>query len=156
MISPISCLSGVIKMSSSRFSSALQQHYALTSQAHEEAPESNKVPRHASIRAEELVLPKTIKWARSIPSDLRPRALVIKFPRIANAMADIWSQPRLFNILLCQLMLDDRGERDGFPLDVLQDLANLRVHFDSRYKHPGTDVWCSATDRYRSMERRAK
>lgn len=100
-------------------------------------------------RTVEVVLPQTIKWARSIPSELRPRALVIKFPRIANAMADAWTHPNLFNMLLCQLMLDDRGGRQGFPFDVLQDLANLRVYFDSRYKHPGTDVWCSIADRYK-------
>lgn len=98
-------------------------------------------------RSVEVVLPQTIKWARAIPSELRPRALAIQFPRIANALADVWSQPSLFNMLLCQLMLDDRGGRQGFPFDVLQDLANLRMHFDTRYKHPGTDVWCSVTNR---------
>lgn len=115
-------------------------------------PKSNQAAeptRQRTKRSEELVLGGTIKWARSIPSDLRPRALVIKFPRIANALADSWSQPKLFNMLLCQLMLDDRGGRQGFPFDVLQDLANLRVHFDSQYKHPGTDIWCSVTDRYK-------
>jgi hypothetical protein len=84
----------------------------------------------------------TIAWARSIPSDIRPRALVIKFPRIANILAGAWSDPIKFDKTLRELMMDTRGKRQGFPLDVLQDLANLRAYFNQAHK-PSLkgDVW---------------
>jgi hypothetical protein len=84
----------------------------------------------------------TITWARSIPSDIRPRALVIKFPRIANILASAWLRPMQFDKILRDLMMDDRGQRQGFPLDVLQDLANLRAHFDQTNKPAvKNEVW---------------
>lgn len=84
----------------------------------------------------------TIAWARAIPSGIRPRALVIKFPRIANILAGASSDPIKFDKTLRELMMDTRGKRQGFPLDVLQDLANLRAHFDGTHK-PSLkgDVW---------------
>jgi hypothetical protein len=84
----------------------------------------------------------TIAWARSIPSDVRPRALVIKFPRIANILAAAWSDPIRFNKALNEFMVDTRGKRQGFPLDVLQDLANLRAYFDRANKPAAkVDIW---------------
>lgn len=76
----------------------------------------------------------TIRWARDIPSALRPRFLVINFPRIANTLADVWCQPRVFHMLLCQLTVDDRGGRQGFPLEVKRDLAKLRIYFEKFQK----------------------
>lgn len=84
----------------------------------------------------------TISWARSIPSHIRPRALVIKFPRIANILAAAWSDPIKFDKTLRELMMDNRGQRQGFSLDVLQDMASLRTYFDESHK-PSLkgDVW---------------
>lgn len=87
----------------------------------------------------------TIDWARGIPSDIRPRSLVIKFPRIANILAAAWSDPIRFDKALRDFMVDDRGRRQGFPLDVLQDLANLRAYFDKVHKPAArTDIWNSS------------
>lgn len=49
-------------------------------------------PRENKVRA------TTIRWARAIPSFLHPRALVTQFPRIANTMADLWTQPKIFHM----------------------------------------------------------
>lgn len=84
-------------------------------------------PRENKVRA------SIIRWAREIPSTLRPRALVMQFPRIANTMADVWAQPKVFHMLLCQSTVDDRGDRRSFPLEVRQDLAKLRIYFDKMH-----------------------
>lgn len=90
----------------------------------------------------------TIDWARAIPSDIRPRALVIKFPRIANILAAAWPDPLRFDKALNEFMVDNRGRRQGFPLDVLQDLANLRAHFDKLHKRPiKADIWNTVSKR---------
>lgn len=84
----------------------------------------------------------TITWARGIPSDIRPRALVIKFPRIANILAAAWANPIQFDKALREFMMDSRGQRQGFPLDVLNDLANLRAYFDQLHKPAvNTNIW---------------
>jgi hypothetical protein len=86
----------------------------------------------------------TIAWARTIPSDLRPRALVMKFPRIANSLAEAWEHPKLFEMRLRELVHDDRGGRNGFPFDVVQDLANLQTYFNQQRSAPAQDVWADA------------
>lgn len=97
-------------------------------------PVSYEKMRRAEDPRENRVRFATVRWARTIPSALRPRALVIQFPRIANTMADVWCQPKVFHMLLCQLMVDDRGGRKGFPLEVKRDLIKLRMHFDRTHK----------------------
>jgi hypothetical protein len=94
--------------------------------------------RHLKVRR------STIAWARSIPSTFRPRVLVIKYPRIANSLAEAWQHPRMFERQLRALMHDDRGGRKGFPFDVVQDLANLQSYFEQQNKAPGQDVWAAA------------
>jgi hypothetical protein len=64
------------------------------------------------------------------PFLLRPRAPVMRFSRVANTLADVWCQPKVFYMLLFQLAVDDRGGRRGFPLEVRQDLAKLRIYFE--------------------------
>ncbi len=102
-------------------------------------PTSYETMRRPEDPRENRVRTSTIRWARGIPSTLRPRALVIQFPRIANTMADVWSQPKVFHMLLCQLMVDDRGGRRGFPLEVRRDLVKLRIYFDKMHKPLYTD-----------------
>lgn len=95
---------------------------------------SFKNMRRAVDPRENKVRGNTVRWARTVPSALRPRALILQFPRIANTLADVWTQPKVFHMLLCQLTVDDRGGRQGFPLEVRRDLAKLRVHFDRIHK----------------------
>lgn len=90
---------------------------------------------------------KTISWARGIPSDIRPRSLVIKFPRIANILADAWLTPHIFEARLKELMLDGRGGRQGFPFDVLQELSDLSNYFDQIKKPKSKDIWSTVRGR---------
>jgi HD-like signal output (HDOD) protein len=96
------------------------------------SPAKNPIPQTQTRNSADQVKVKrsTIAWARDIPSALRPRALVIKHPRIANTLAEAWNNPIHFGRLLDDLMIDDRKDRQGFTLEVVQDLANLRIHFD--------------------------
>ncbi len=74
--------------------------------------------------------------------------LAIKFPRVANILADAWPQPKRFEARLRELMLNDRPDRQGFPFDVLTELADLNAYFES-VKHrmcPG-NVWRSVAER---------
>lgn len=139
------------KMSTSIFPSTRQWNHAHFRQASASSIKPAEITSRTSKRFVELILPETVKWAHSIPLELRPSALVTKFPRIANAMANAWRQPKLFNMLVCQLMQGARGARQGFPFDVLQDLAHLREHFECQYRQGCTEIGFPTADSHKNQ-----
>ena len=48
--------------------------------------------RRASQPANGLLRP-TMHWATALPTDIRPNALLAKYPRIANLLAVLWQDP---------------------------------------------------------------
>ena len=88
------------------------------------------------------VFPRTRLWAERLPSDVRPIALLRRYPRIANLIASVWGAPECLNTYMESLLTDQRGNRRGFPPDVLQDLVSLRRYYDNNavrrsQAHPG-------------------
>ncbi len=61
-----------------------------------------------------------------LPAHRRPYALARKHVRIVNMIAALWHRPEECRGYLDELLIDRRGERKGFPADVLQDLVGLR------------------------------
>lgn len=73
------------------------------------------------------LLPMSVKWLRSLPEQVRPVALASQYPRIANLLALDWKKPEACSRYLDDLLVDRRrGNRNGFPLDVHQELETLR------------------------------
>ncbi|AOY00486.1 hypothetical protein [Jeongeupia sp. USM3] len=72
-----------------------------------------------------------------------PDQLIRLFPRIADRVAGLWGKPELddyFNALL----IDDRGDRRGFPLPVASELMVLSRVYDLVRKIPlarPPDIW---------------
>jgi hypothetical protein len=67
-----------------------------------------------------------LDWVVSLPPAVRPKALSEQYPRIANTVAEIWSDATRATVMLDRLLHDDRGgTRKGFPEDVRKDLAIL-------------------------------
>ena len=73
-------------------------------------------------RPAETLLPVATRWLATLPFDCYPLALAKKFPRIANALATFWTRPDALTSYLGELLVDRRGGRKGFPLDVLDEL----------------------------------
>ncbi len=71
-----------------------------------------------------------MNWASTLPPDARPSALLAKFPRIANLIAVLWQDPNSLRRYVDDLLVDKRGNRQGFPLDVLRELFALRAYYD--------------------------
>jgi hypothetical protein len=61
----------------------------------------------------------------TLPPEFQPRAIGKAFPRIANALAALWTRPDAFTSYLDDLLIDNRGARQGFPIDVLAELHAL-------------------------------
>ena len=78
------------------------------------------------------MLPTSIAWLRALPEDVRPMALVTKYPRIANAIALEWDRPATCRAYFVALLVDHRGTRKGFPADVHRDLTTLRDYYYAR------------------------
>ncbi|HEY2968508.1 MAG TPA: hypothetical protein VGK75_09080 [Casimicrobiaceae bacterium] len=76
-------------------------------------------------------LPRTLEWSASLPLDVQPTALLHHYGRIANVIAAIWRDPKSLQSYMDCLFTDDRGDRQGFPADVLHELLALREYYDS-------------------------
>jgi hypothetical protein len=86
-----------------------------------------------------IVLPPTWKWVESLPPNIRPSALLRQYPRIANLIAAAWGDRKSFDTYMDSLLADKRGNRKGFPPEVLKDLAELRRFYD--VAKDDTSVW---------------
>lgn len=76
-----------------------------------------------------VLLPTTRRWANELPTGIEPQALLRRFPRIANRLANAWTDPSACRLIFEDLLVDRRPGRQGFPPDVLHDLLRLRAHF---------------------------
>lgn len=72
--------------------------------------------------------PHALAWLRKLEPELRPRELIARFPRVANQIAEAWSDPVLCLRVLSALVVDQRGDRRGFPLSVAVELTTLHDH----------------------------
>lgn len=71
------------------------------------------------------------KWLAALPKAVRPIELGRRFPRIVNRLAVMWAYPDAVDAYLQELLIDQRGTRQGFPPVIAKELAELRAHFDS-------------------------
>jgi hypothetical protein len=71
-------------------------------------------------------------WLEGLPSEVRPRELAVQFPHVVNRIAVLWHDDRATLENLRSLMVDDRGDRRGFPMEVAAEIASLH---DWREQH---------------------
>ena len=62
----------------------------------------------------------------------RPFALARSYPRIAERLALSDVDTAIAIRYLDSLTIDDRGDREGFPVDVARELMRLRIHYAQR------------------------
>src|SRR5574341_256460 len=51
----------------------------------------------------------------TLDESLRPMLLAARYPRILNNVAELWRRPTLMDRYFDELLLDNRGNRQGFP-----------------------------------------
>jgi hypothetical protein len=73
----------------------------------------------------------TVHWILALPLAYRPLRLSRQFPRIANQLHLTWNDPASCRAYFEDLLLDRRGNRKGFPLDVLLELEELQSYHES-------------------------
>ncbi len=84
------------------------------------------VPRRRKDGAADRALTgMALDWLRKLPPIVRPHKLSAQFPRVTNAMADIWADKFHCEDLLASLLRDQRGERKGFAQDLQVEIKRL-------------------------------
>jgi hypothetical protein len=86
-------------------------------------------PRAVERISQTVLLDATSRWIASLPANVRPFACARRFPRIANSIADLWRRVPQCEAYLDSLVIDQRGNRTGFPPDVAKELRALRSHY---------------------------
>ena len=89
----------------------------------------------------EVLLGDTIKWLAGLPYDVRPSLLPTQYARIANALARVWPTPRACLQYFDELLIDRRGNRQGFPFDVALELAGLKDYYETAVHPTSQTVW---------------
>jgi hypothetical protein len=79
---------------------------------------------------------------------LRMPRLPVAFPHIVNRLASVWLRPSEFERYIDELLLDTRGNRLGFPLEIVAELTALREHYQTKLHPKKSDPW--STVRVRS------
>ena len=82
-----------------------------------------------------------LSWLASIEQPARPIKLAAAFPRIVNRMAKLWKMPGLANRYLEELLTDTRGNRKGFPLNILMELGTLKDYYQAKVFPIRHDAW---------------
>jgi hypothetical protein len=82
--------------------------------------------RRKGLPTDRALTGRAIDWLLSLPPTLRPQHLGRQFPRIANALAEVWHDPAQCNAALDKLMSDGRKGRKGFPAEIRDELVALR------------------------------
>jgi len=87
-----------------------------------------------------ILVPPTLKWLETVPANVRPHTLVRQYPRIANLIAAAWRDPKAFYAYMESLLHDKRGNRKGFPPEVLHELVALQQYYEMRNRDDNS-VW---------------
>jgi hypothetical protein len=82
-----------------------------------------------STDANPVLLDATVAWMAELPYAVRPSELAQRYPRIANSIAELWRRVARCEEYLDSLLVDQRGDRKGFPPAVAQELTALRAHY---------------------------
>lgn len=64
-----------------------------------------------------------------LPGDML-QATGQRFPHVLEAIARDWASPSHLHATLDALLYDERGRREGFPSEVLLELAELRERYE--------------------------
>lgn len=89
----------------------------------------------------ESLAPEAITWLASLPFTVRPRQLPIQFVRIANSLGRTWADPLRCASYLDDLVLDRRGDRRGFPLDIALEIVSIKNYFETVVNPTPQSVW---------------
>ena len=103
-------------------------------------PENSAAQRRSQQPANSLNT-ETREWLATLPAAVRPQTLATGFARVANALRLTWSRPEACLDYFDDLLIDRRGDRLGFPADVVIEIAVLKDYYQSAVHPSEQSVW---------------
>ena len=88
-----------------------------------------------------MLMSDTELWLSHLPQRVKPAYLAEKFPRVVNKIFNVWRRPEACLKIFDELMMDERGTRRGFPLEVAREITNLRVYYTTEVYQMKPDTW---------------
>ena len=82
--------------------------------------------RRGKLATDRALTGVAIDWLLSLPPTLRPQHLARQFPRISNALSEVWHEPEQLRAAFDRLLCDRRIGRRGFPAAVRDELLALQ------------------------------
>jgi hypothetical protein len=71
------------------------------------------------------------QFVASLDLNVRPIETAKQFPRIVNRIASLWKKPFLMDGYFEDLLIDKRGNRQGFPLRIAGEITALQAHYST-------------------------
>jgi hypothetical protein len=106
-------------------------------------PHSRKSTAATAAPARELGT-RALAIVGTLPRSAVPHLTYLQHPEVVVRLLAAWSDPHAFRQRVDALLLDSRGERQGFDFSVIREITVLREHYD-RYVCPiKADAWSQA------------
>jgi hypothetical protein len=86
---------------------------------------------HATPRQPAVIAAPAVRWLDELPERVRPNRTAARFPHIVNTLCARWPTPQLCLAYFDELVLDNRGDRKGFPPLIASELALLKDYYES-------------------------
>lgn len=93
-------------------------------------------------------------WMKKLPESLVPHALAEKYPRIINRIARNWDAPSAMADIFEDLLIDKRGGRKGFDMNIHEEIRELYEHYRNDHPESSLSIDIDETEIYRTGTRR--
>ena len=97
--------------------------------------------RRSVLPTDQKLQAQTLSWLVSLPEAVRPLRLARQFPRIVNHLSTEWKRPTVCEKIFDELTVDRRGNRKGFPLALVKEIANLKSYYEVAISKRQKDSW---------------
>ena len=79
----------------------------------------------------------------AVAGDFYPHVLQDKFPRIVERLVAVWEYPPKALAFFEELLIDQRGDRQGFAPEIAREIFQLRIIYETFMAAPSgsDDVW---------------
>ena len=84
---------------------------------------------------------ETARWLSALPVPVRPRQLCAAHVRVVNEIARRWRDPDGCLAYLNDVLVDKRGTRQGFPIEIALELARLKSYYETELYPTSQTVW---------------
>ncbi|MES2958127.1 MAG: hypothetical protein V4792_08060 [Pseudomonadota bacterium] len=87
--------------------------------------------RRAALASDRALTGRAMDWSVQLPENIRPLVTTERYPRIVNALAEVWDDGATRAEMFDHLLNDRRTGRRGFPIDVEREISALCLYASS-------------------------